>query len=64
MPVSQISLEYEIYSDDSLQQDSPWLPGEEVPVSHGSYFWYAHKEGLLAPNNANIVSVISHTRVM
>ncbi len=35
--------------------DSPWLPGEEIPVSHGSYFYYAHKEGLLAPNNANIV---------
>jgi len=34
--------------------DSPWLPGEEVPVSHGSYFWYAHNEGLLAPNNSNI----------
>ncbi|KAI0806924.1 agmatinase [Fomes fomentarius] len=34
--------------------DSPWLPGEEIPVSHGSYFWYAHKEGLLAPNNSNI----------
>ncbi|KAI0713472.1 Arginase/deacetylase [Earliella scabrosa] len=34
--------------------NGPWLPGEEIPVSHGSYFWYAHKEGLLAPNNANI----------
>ncbi|TFY59921.1 hypothetical protein EVJ58_g5471 [Rhodofomes roseus] len=33
---------------------SPWLPDEEVPVSHGSYFWYAHNEGLLAPNNSNI----------
>ncbi|KAH9890635.1 Arginase/deacetylase [Cubamyces lactineus] len=32
----------------------PWLPDEEIPVSHGSYFWYAYKEGLLAPNNANI----------
>ncbi|KAH8102945.1 agmatinase [Cristinia sonorae] len=32
----------------------PWLPDEEIPVSHGSYFYYAHKEGLLAPNNANI----------
>ncbi|KAI0373281.1 Arginase/deacetylase [Pilatotrama ljubarskyi] len=32
----------------------PWLPGEEIPVSHGSYFWYAYKEGLLAPDNANI----------
>ncbi|GJE87914.1 agmatinase [Phanerochaete sordida] len=34
--------------------DSPWLPGEEVPVSHGSYFWYAAQEGLLAPNQSNI----------
>ncbi|KAI9056927.1 Arginase/deacetylase [Trametes sanguinea] len=32
----------------------PWLPDEEIPVSHGSYFWYAYKEGLLAPDNANI----------
>ncbi|EJT96869.1 Arginase/deacetylase [Dacryopinax primogenitus] len=35
-------------------QPGPWLPGEEVPVNHGSYFWYAAQEGLLAPNNANI----------
>ncbi|PCH38435.1 agmatinase [Wolfiporia cocos MD-104 SS10] len=34
--------------------DSPWLPGEEIPVTHGSYFWYAHNEGLLAANNSNI----------
>lgn len=34
--------------------DSPWLPDEEIPVTHGSYFWYAHNEGLLAPNNSNI----------
>ncbi|KAI0086647.1 agmatinase [Irpex rosettiformis] len=34
--------------------EGPWLPGEEIPVTHGSYFWYAHKEGLLAPDNANI----------
>ena len=33
----------------------PWLPDEEIPVSHGSYFWYAYEEGLLAPNNGNIV---------
>ncbi|KZV94516.1 Arginase/deacetylase [Exidia glandulosa HHB12029] len=32
----------------------PWLPDEEIPVSHGSYFWYAAQEGLLAPNQANI----------
>ncbi|KAJ3557917.1 hypothetical protein NM688_g1211 [Phlebia brevispora] len=37
-----------------MAEDSPWLPGEEIPVTHGSYFWYAHKEGLLAPNNSNI----------
>lgn len=34
--------------------DGPWLPGEEMPVSHGNYFWYAHKEGLLGLNNTNI----------
>jgi len=34
--------------------DGPWLPGEEMPVSHGNYFWYAHKEGLLGLNNSNI----------
>ncbi|KAH9915809.1 agmatinase [Epithele typhae] len=33
----------------------PWLPDEEIPVSHGSYFWYAFNEGLLAPNNSNIL---------
>lgn len=35
-------------------EGGPWLPGEEVPVTHGSYFWYAAQEGLLAPNNSNI----------
>ncbi|OCH89089.1 agmatinase [Obba rivulosa] len=35
-------------------EDGPWLPDEEIPVSHGSYFWYAAQEGLLAPNNSNI----------
>ncbi|KAL6307975.1 Arginase/deacetylase [Sparassis latifolia] len=35
-------------------EGSPWLPGEEMPVNHGSYFWYAHNESLLAPDNANI----------
>ncbi|KAK7689088.1 hypothetical protein QCA50_007779 [Cerrena zonata] len=35
-------------------EDSPWLPGEEMPVSHGNYFYYAHKEGLLGPDNSNI----------
>ncbi|KZT58700.1 Arginase/deacetylase [Calocera cornea HHB12733] len=35
-------------------EGGPWLPGEEVPVTHGSYFWYAAQEGLLAPNNTNI----------
>ncbi len=34
------------------------MPDEEIPVSHGSYFWYAWKEGLLAPNNANIVRIV------
>ncbi|KAI0078956.1 Arginase/deacetylase [Panus rudis PR-1116 ss-1] len=35
-------------------EDSPWLPGEEMPISHGNYFYYAYKEGLLAPNQSNI----------
>ena len=30
---------------------------QTIPVSHGSYFYYAWKEGLLASNNANIVSL-------
>lgn len=34
-------------------QDSPW--SGDMPVSHGNYFYYAYKEGLLAPNNSNIV---------
>lgn len=34
--------------------DSPWNPDEEMPVSHGSYFWYAYQEGLLASDNRNI----------
>ncbi|EPT03647.1 hypothetical protein FOMPIDRAFT_1158428 [Fomitopsis schrenkii] len=38
----------------SLMPNGPWEPGEEIPVSHGSYFYYAHKEGLLAPDNKNI----------
>jgi hypothetical protein len=42
----------------TLQTGGPWLPGEEIPVNHGSYFWYAAKEGLLTPNQANIVSTI------
>ena len=34
---------------------------QEIPVSHGSYFWYAHKEGLLAADHANIVRIkLSH----
>ncbi|KZT07488.1 agmatinase [Laetiporus sulphureus 93-53] len=32
----------------------PWLPGEEIPVTHDNYFWHAHKEGLLAANHSNI----------
>lgn len=34
-------------------QDGPW--SGSMPVSHGNYFYYAYKEGLLAPNNSNIV---------
>jgi agmatinase len=29
---------------------------EDVSINHGSYFWHAAREGLLAPNQANIVS--------
>ncbi|CDO68871.1 hypothetical protein BN946_scf185000.g14 [Trametes cinnabarina] len=56
-------LNFELYKATDLALDTwkpkqttggPWLPDEEIPVSHGSYFWYAYKEGLLAPNNANI----------
>ena len=32
---------------------------QEIPVTHGSYFYYAHKEGLLAANNSNIVCLAS-----
>ncbi|TCD70577.1 hypothetical protein EIP91_002607 [Steccherinum ochraceum] len=43
------------------KSDGPWLPDEEVPVSHGSYFYYAYKEGLLAANNSNIhVGIRNH----
>ncbi|KAI0774804.1 agmatinase [Trametes elegans] len=38
----------------AIGRNGPWLPGEEVPVTHGSYFYYAHKEGLLAPDHGNI----------
>ncbi|KIJ36541.1 hypothetical protein M422DRAFT_179332 [Sphaerobolus stellatus SS14] len=31
----------------------PRLPGEDIPVNHATYFWFAHKEGLLA-NDTNI----------
>ncbi|EKM55971.1 uncharacterized protein PHACADRAFT_256966 [Phanerochaete carnosa HHB-10118-sp] len=34
--------------------DNPWLPDEEIPVSHGSYFYYAYQEGLMAANQSNI----------
>ncbi|TFK48846.1 Arginase/deacetylase [Heliocybe sulcata] len=37
-------------------QSGPKLPDEEIPgaINHGSYFYWAYKEGLLAPNNSNI----------
>ncbi|KAI0956782.1 hypothetical protein AcW1_005380 [Taiwanofungus camphoratus] len=54
-PVSVIHFDSHIDTWKPRQMEgSPWLPGEEIPVTHGSYFWYAHNEGLLAPNNANI----------
>ncbi|KZT64482.1 Arginase/deacetylase [Daedalea quercina L-15889] len=34
--------------------DGPWLPGEDLPVTHDNYFWHAHEEGLLAANHSNI----------
>ncbi|KAF8510625.1 agmatinase [Gautieria morchelliformis] len=34
-------------------EGGPWLPDEEIPVTHGSYFWYAHQEGLMT-NDSNI----------
>ncbi|PCH36264.1 Arginase/deacetylase [Wolfiporia cocos MD-104 SS10] len=34
--------------------DGPWGPDEDIPVTHDNYFWHAHEEGLLAPNNSNI----------
>lgn len=45
-----------------MQDHAPRLPGEVRPVNHGTYFWFAHKEGLLA-NDTNIVSpTLSDTR--
>ncbi|OCH90617.1 Arginase/deacetylase [Obba rivulosa] len=35
-------------------EDSPWEPGQEIPLSHDNYLWHAYKEGLLASNNTNI----------
>jgi len=35
-------------------EGTPYPDGEEIPVNHGSYFWYAAQEGLLASNHSNI----------
>ncbi|EPQ54015.1 Arginase/deacetylase [Gloeophyllum trabeum ATCC 11539] len=53
-PVSVIHFDSHLDTRKPNRVYGPWLPGEEIPVTHGSYFYYAHKEGLLAPNNANI----------
>ncbi|KZT18034.1 Arginase/deacetylase [Neolentinus lepideus HHB14362 ss-1] len=53
-PVSVIHFDSHLDTRKPSTASGPWLPGEEIPVTHGSYFYYAHKEGLLAPNNANI----------
>ncbi|KAI0718552.1 agmatinase [Cerioporus squamosus] len=54
-PVSVIHFDSHLDTSRPRQiPDSPWLPGEEQPVGHGSYFYYAYKEGLLAADNANI----------
>ena len=60
-PVRSILMRIRLQYHEYVQADGPWLPDEEIPVSHGSYFYYAAKEGLLAPNNANIVSRV-HSR--
>ena len=46
-----------ISTDAYFNQDGPWTG--DIPVSHGTYFYFAYKEGLLAANNSNIVCVIS-----
>lgn len=55
-PVSVIHFDSHLdtWKPKAWDSDGPWLPGEEIPVTHGSYFWYAANEGLLAPNNSNI----------
>jgi len=55
-PVSVIHFDSHIdtWKPRQPMEGGPWFPGEEVPVTHGSYFWYAHQEGLLAPNHSNI----------
>ncbi|EPQ54906.1 Arginase/deacetylase [Gloeophyllum trabeum ATCC 11539] len=53
-PVSVIHFDSHLDTWKPNFMSGPWLPGEEIPVTHGSYFYYAYKEGLLAPNNSNI----------
>ncbi|TFK53432.1 Arginase/deacetylase [Heliocybe sulcata] len=53
-PVSVIHFDSHLDTGNPNKRPGPWLPGEEVPVTHGTYFYYAHEEGLLAPNNSNI----------
>ncbi|KAI0927993.1 hypothetical protein AcV7_009307 [Taiwanofungus camphoratus] len=35
-------------------EGGPWLPDEELPITHDNYFWHAFNEGLIAPNSSNI----------
>ncbi|KDQ51550.1 hypothetical protein JAAARDRAFT_163488 [Jaapia argillacea MUCL 33604] len=53
-PVSVIHFDSHLDTWKPKAMSGPWLPDEEIPVTHGSYFWYAHNEGLLAPNTSNI----------
>jgi len=53
-PVSVIHFDSHIDTWQPKAWKGPWGPDDEIPVNHGSYFWYAHKEGLLAANNSNI----------
>ncbi|KAF8578771.1 Arginase/deacetylase [Ramaria rubella] len=53
-PVSVIHFDSHIDTWRPVRLDpEPRLPGERIPVNHGTYFWFAHREGLLA-NNTNI----------
>ncbi|KIJ36279.1 hypothetical protein M422DRAFT_179696, partial [Sphaerobolus stellatus SS14] len=50
-PVSVIH--FDSHLDTWKPDNGPWLPDEDPPVTHGSYFWYAAQEGLMI-NGSNI----------